>query len=127
MESYDALFAFNSQLPEEQKDLIIAKLEKKIVDLGGKTEKTEKWGHRRLPFTFSKHKQAKEGFFVLINFKGSPETPKALTNLVRVQEGVIRHMITKTKEREIPLEEEVIFPGAEKAPPQKEAESGQPQ
>jgi len=128
MEAYDVLFAMNSQLPEEQMDVIISKLEKKITDLGGKVEKTEKWGHRRLPFTFSKHKQAKEGHFVLINFKGESGTPKALVDLMRVQEGVIRQMITKTKEEEIPLEEEAIFPAAEEAAPQKEQEeSGEPQ
>jgi small subunit ribosomal protein S6 len=128
MEAYDVLFAMNSQLSEEQMEAIISKLEKKITDLGGKVEKTDKWGHRRLPFTFSKHKQAKEGYYVMINFKGEGGIPKALVDLMRVQEGIIRQMITKAKEEEIPLEEEAIFPAAEQAAPQKEQEeSGKPQ
>ncbi len=111
MAKYDAICVLSPGLAEEKIDALILKFEKKIKDGGGEVEKTEKWGMRKLQFVFKKHKGFKDGFFLLIKFSGEGKSVSALRDIFRIQEEVIRHIITCVVEEVIPgAEEAVVFP-----------------
>jgi small subunit ribosomal protein S6 len=109
MVNYDAIFVLAPGLPEEKTDSLLAKFEKKIKDNGGEIQKTEKWGLKRLNFEFKKHKGIREGFYVLLKFAGSGKAVLALRDTLRLQEEVIRQIITCAEEETAP-EEAVVFP-----------------
>ena len=121
MVNYDAIFVLIPGLPEEKIDSLIARFEKKLKDNGGEAQKTEKWGIKRLNFEFKKHKGIKEGFYVLMTFQGGGKAISALRDALRLQEEVIRHIITRAMEAPI-SEEAVVFPEMTAEQP-----SGQPQ
>src|SRR5258708_12734405 len=71
---YDLIFICRPATPEEEVNKIVATLEHSTGEHGGKIEKTERWGTRRLAYRVAKHR---EGFFVYMLLKS---TQAALIN-----------------------------------------------
>jgi len=110
MKNYEALFALIPNLTEEKVGNLLSRFEKRVKDYGGELIKYEKWGNKKLPFTFQKHKTLKEAFYLLMVFKGTGETVNALRDAFRIQEEVVRYLIVRAEEAELPLIEEPILP-----------------
>ena len=55
-------------------------------------KKVDFWGKRKLAYEIAK---VNEGYYTLINFTASPELPKELDRVLRITDGIIRHMIVK--------------------------------
>ena len=105
MKNYEAVCVLNPQLEEEKIDSIIDKLEKKIKSAGGEVEKVSRWGKKKLAFEFKKFKGLEEGYYFLINFKGGKEINQELERLLKITEGVIRHLIVVAPEAQPPVKE----------------------
>lgn len=101
MNSYDAICIFDPRIKEEKLGAILSKFEKVIKEGGGEVEKMDKWGLKKLAFTFKKTKGLKEGYYILINFKGSAKITLELQNILRVTEDVIRFIITRATAKEL--------------------------
>ncbi|MBI5699132.1 30S ribosomal protein S6 [Candidatus Saganbacteria bacterium] len=111
MTDYEAIIVLTPALGDDKIDALLSRFEKKIKDGGGELGSIEKWGRKRLNFIFQKHKNLKEGFFVLLNFKGVGSTVTSLRDAFRVQEEVVRHQIARATAREsAPAPAEVVFP-----------------
>ena len=95
MNSYDCICVFDPKTKEDKLNTILSKFEKIIKDGKGDVAKVDKWGIRRLSFRFKKGKNVSEGYYVLINFKGSSKAVLELQNLIRVTEDIIRFIITR--------------------------------
>jgi small subunit ribosomal protein S6 len=124
MANYDAIFVLAPGLSEEKVDSLLAKFEKKIKDNGGEITRTEKWGQKRLNYEFKRYKGVKEGFYILMTFTGEGKTVSVLRETLRLQEEVMRQIITCVKEEAPAAAEEaaVVFPEISQEQP-----SGQPQ
>ncbi|OGC03340.1 30S ribosomal protein S6 [candidate division WOR-1 bacterium RIFOXYA12_FULL_43_27] len=107
MKDYEALCILNPTLSEEKIDTIISRLEKRITDHQGEIVKVTKQGVKKLAFTFSRYKKLKDGFFLLVEFKGIGTTPEALISLLRIQEEVLRHIVV-AKEAGTELEAQIV-------------------
>ena len=114
---YDLIFICRPATPEEEIGKIITTLETSATELGGKIEKTEKWGTRRLAYRVAKHR---EGFFVYMVVRSSNgDIIKELErrwSLARPAENeetfaVLRHAIGQAASA--PLSVFSIFPAAE--------------
>ena len=125
MSNYDAICIFSPFTADDKIEALLAKFEKRIKDQTGEVLKVEKWGTRKLPFTLSRHKKLKEGYYVLINFSGSGATVTSLRDAFRVQEEIVRHMITQSEKVEAPAAEPA-FPEAQLIEPAPAEEHGQP-
>jgi len=125
MGTYDAVCIFSPLTAEDKIDALLNKFEKRIKDQAGEVLKVEKWGIRKLPFTLSRHKKLKEGYYVLIVFSGSGATVTALRDIFRVQEEIVRHLITQAGKVEAPAVEPA-FPEAQLIEPAPAEEHGQP-
>ncbi|HTY13619.1 MAG TPA: 30S ribosomal protein S6 [Candidatus Omnitrophota bacterium] len=110
MANYDAIIALVPSLNEEKVDGLVSRFEKRIKDNGGEVQKVEKWGMKRLNYEFKNHKGIKDGFYILIAFSGSGKAVTALRDTLRLQEEVIRQMITRAEEEAPAAEEAVVFP-----------------
>ncbi|MBU0573474.1 MAG: 30S ribosomal protein S6 [Candidatus Margulisbacteria bacterium] len=117
MHSYDALIVFHPQTTEEKRLAILKRFEKRITDGGGAIEKTDNWGLKRLNFRFQKHKNLREAFYVLLVFKGEGKTANLLRSALRLQEDVVRFMITRTILKAAAEPEEISFPAAPEEKP----------
>lgn len=111
MTDYEAIIVLTPALGDDKIDSLLSRFEKKITDNGGEMGSVEKWGRKKLNFIFQKHKNLKEGFFVLLNFKGVGNTVNSLRDAFRVQEEVVRHQIARATAREsAEAKAEVVFP-----------------
>ncbi len=58
---YDLIFICRPTTPEEEITKVIATLEHACAEKGGKVEKLEKWGTRKMAYRVAKHR---EGYYV---------------------------------------------------------------
>ncbi len=94
MKDYELTCILDARLPQEKVDVIIDKLEKKISSSGGQIEKVDRWGNKKLPYTFQRFKEVKEGYYFMIRFRAGGDFNKELTRQLKMTEGVIRYLIT---------------------------------
>ena len=68
-----------------------------VQRMGGRVEKTENWGRRKLAYEIGHHK---EGTYVLEVINGSGELMKEIDRRLKVIDYVIRHLIVRVDEDE---------------------------
>jgi len=93
---YDLVFICRPDTPEEEVNKIVTTLEHVVAERGGKVEKLEKWGTRKLAYRVSKHR---EGFYVYLMLRGSQgEMIKELERRLKVSDPVIKYMTVRLDE-----------------------------
>lgn len=93
MRKYEAVFIF---LPsEEEKRVQVLDRFKGIIEAGGAIQNIDEWGNRKLAYLID---DIGEGYYVLVNFEGTPETIKELDRVARISDSIMRHMIIREDE-----------------------------
>src|SRR5437764_5676763 len=95
MRNYEVMFIVNPNAAEEDIDKINAQLEGIITSGGGKIEKIEKMGKRRLAYEVDKHR---EGFYVLFVTTANGDIIKECERRLRVMDQVIKYITVRTDE-----------------------------
>src|ERR1043165_4045528 len=95
MRKYELIFIVRPDAPEEEADKLIAQMEGVVTTAGGKLEKVDKMGRRRLAYHVGRYR---EGFYVLFTFEGSGETVKEFERRLRVTDSVIKFLTVRTDE-----------------------------
>ena len=101
MRSYEIMFIVNPNTPEEEVDKINSQLEGIITSGGGKVEKMEKMGKRRLAYEVDKHR---EGYYVLFVIAANGDIVKECERRLRVIDAVIKYISVRTDEESRRLE-----------------------
>ena len=93
---YDLIFICRPATPEDEINKIVTTLEHSTAEHGGKIEKTERWGTRRLAYRGAKHR---EGFFVYMVIKSSQsDLIKELERRLKVSDAVIKYQTIRLDE-----------------------------
>jgi small subunit ribosomal protein S6 len=93
---YDLIFICLPTTPEEEVAKIIATLEQVIADRGGKVEKIDKWGIRKMAYRVAKQR---EGYYVVMSLRGAqPDLIKELERRLKVSDAVIKYMTVRLDE-----------------------------
>jgi small subunit ribosomal protein S6 len=93
---YDLIFICMPTTPEEEIAKIVATLEQTATERGGKVEKLEKWGTRKLAYRVSKQR---EGYFVYLSLRATQgELIKELERRLKVSDAVIKYMTIRLDE-----------------------------
>jgi len=95
MRNYEIIFIVRPDVPEEDVDKLIAQMEGVVAGAGGKLEKVEKLGRRRLAYRV--HKQ-REGLYVLFRLQGSGDTVKEFERRLKVIDTVIKYLSVRIDE-----------------------------
>jgi len=103
--SYELTLIFDPNLGEENISAILTKIEDKIKSLGGKIQKTDKWGTRRLASMMRNARKLTQGYYVLIFFKAETSLPAPLKAYLKVTENLLRYVIIRAEEK-APVEKE---------------------
>ena len=91
MRKYEVVFIVKP-LQEEAINSVVEKFSKLIVANGGKIDKEDRWGKKRLAYEI---KDEVEGYYVLFNFTSSAEFPAELDRIYKITDGIIRSLIVK--------------------------------
>jgi small subunit ribosomal protein S6 len=95
MRSYEIMFIVNPNASEEEIDKINGQVEGIITSGGGKIEKIEKMGKRRLAYEIDKHR---EGHYVLFVIAANGDIVKECERRLRVMDAVIKYLTVRTDE-----------------------------
>ena len=94
---YELVYVASPEATDDQVSELHAQIDGVVQRMGGRVEKTENWGRRRLAYEIGHHK---EGTYVLEVIYGSGELMKELDRRLKVIDHVIRHLIVRVDQDE---------------------------
>jgi small subunit ribosomal protein S6 len=93
---YDLIFICRPDTPDAEIDKLIATLEHAATEKGGKIEKTEKWGRKRMAYYV---RRLREGYYVYMEVRSSHgEVVKELERRLKVSDAVIKYLTVRLDE-----------------------------
>lgn len=92
MNAYEVMFILSPDLDEEGVEAGVTRFSELITNAGGEVVQLERMGRRRLAYEINK---VTEGYYVLIDFKGSSEVAQELDRVMKITDSVIRYMILR--------------------------------
>jgi small subunit ribosomal protein S6 len=95
MRNYEIIFIVRPDATEEDVDKLISQMEGVATGAGGKIEKVEKMGRRRLAYRVAKQR---EGIYILFRVQGSGDTVKEFERRLKVMDTVIKYMTVRIDE-----------------------------
>jgi small subunit ribosomal protein S6 len=93
---YDLIFIVRPATPEDEVKKVLSGIEHTCAEKGGKIEKTEHWGTRKLAYRVAKHR---EGIYVYQQIRTAHhELIAELERRLRVQDVVIKYLTVRLDE-----------------------------
>jgi small subunit ribosomal protein S6 len=90
--NYECMVILEPALENEAIDNLIARFTGLVDKNGGKIEEVNKWGKRRFAYQIGHNT---EGFYAVMNFLGINDTINELDRVMKITDGVVRHMIIR--------------------------------
>ncbi|MFI5183133.1 MAG: 30S ribosomal protein S6 [Vicinamibacteria bacterium] len=118
--TYEILFIADPNLGEPEVDALTALIQGYVEKVGGRIQKVEKWGKKRLAYLIGKHR---EGSYVLIVAEGPAALVREVERRIRVTEGVVKFMTVRVDEELRKAGTRKARRGEDRRPPQARAES----
>lgn len=97
MNKYEVMYILRADLEDTVLQELIARFNGIITAGGGTVDSvdTQNWGKRRLAYTID---YQNEGYYVLETFTAGPALPTELERNFKINENVIRYLITRLPE-----------------------------
>jgi small subunit ribosomal protein S6 len=92
MHKYEVMFILRTDVPEEENEKIISQMEGFAVAAGGKIEKIEKLGRRRMAYRV---RRFREGFYVLFTLEAEPQAVTELERRMKVMDSVVKFLTVR--------------------------------
>ncbi|MGB9608286.1 MAG: 30S ribosomal protein S6 [bacterium] len=86
---YELMFILDPDLSDEERENIVEKVKSEIK---GEVLHIEEWEKRKLAYKINRKT---EGYYVVITFQTRGDTLKELDQFLKLQEGILRHMIVR--------------------------------
>ena len=95
---YELVYVVSPDASDAQVAELHTQVEQITQRLGGKIDKTDNWGRRKLAYEIGPHK---EGTYVLETIDGSGELMKEIDRRLKVSDLVIRHLVVRIDEEQL--------------------------
>ena len=92
MNKYQILYIIENGIGDEEKLALVDKFSALVESLGGTVDAIDKWGTRKYAYPIN---YKKEGYYVLMKFSANAETPAEIERQMRINEHIVRKMITR--------------------------------
>ena len=96
MSPYEILLMLDPELPEERQSEIVSRTRELIERGGGSWDAHDVWGRRKLAYEID-HKT--DGAYHLLTFSAEPETLDEVSRVLKITDGVMRHLAVRRSER----------------------------
>ena len=90
--AYELLLMLDPELPDERQTEIVTRTRELIEGGGGTWSTHDAWGQRRLAYEID-HKH--DGVYHLVTFEAATETLDELSRILRITDGVMRHLAVR--------------------------------
>ena len=92
LRQYELVYVIAPDVGDDGVSGLHTQVDEIVTGGGGKIEKTDNWGRRRLAYEIDRHK---EGTYVLELFSGPGELVRELDRRLKVVDDVLRHLIVR--------------------------------
>ncbi|HET7294885.1 MAG TPA: 30S ribosomal protein S6 [Vicinamibacteria bacterium] len=89
---YEILFIADPNLGEPEVDALTATVQGYLEKEGGKVQKVEKWGKKRLAYSI---KRQRDGSYVLLVAEGQPGLVHEVERRLRVTDGILKFITVR--------------------------------
>jgi small subunit ribosomal protein S6 len=89
---YEILLLLDPELADERQTEIVARVRENIERGGGTWGADDVWGRRRLAYEIDRKP---EGVYHLLTFEAEPEALEEVSRVLKITDGVMRHMATR--------------------------------
>jgi small subunit ribosomal protein S6 len=90
--AYEILLLFDPEVPEDRQGEIVARVRELVDRSGGTWRSHDPWGRRKLAYEIQ-HKT--DGVYHLVVFESDAETLAEITRVLKITDGVMRHMAVR--------------------------------
>jgi small subunit ribosomal protein S6 len=92
MNAYEIMLLLDSELGDERQSEIVTRARELVEKRGGAWQSHDPWGRRKLAYEI-RHKD--EAFYHLLHVDCDAETLEELTRVLKITDGVVRHMAVR--------------------------------
>ena len=92
MIDYEILLMLDPDLPEERQEEIVKRTRDLVEKGGGTWAGQDAWGRRKLAYEIDKKS---DGVYHLLSFSADAETLDEISRVLKIDDGVMRHMATR--------------------------------
>ena len=92
MTTYEILLMLDPEGADAHQDDLIARVRDLVEKGGGTWRSHDAWGRRRLAYEIAKKP---EGVYHLVVFQSGPETLDEISRVLKIDDGVLRHLATR--------------------------------
>lgn len=92
MTAYEIMLLLDAELTDERQNEIVTRARQLVEQRGGSWQNHEPWGRRKLAYEI-RHKP--EAFYHLLHLDCDAETLEELTRVLKITDGVVRHMAVR--------------------------------
>ena len=110
MNKYEVMYVIDTALEDQSRSDVIARFNAIVENNGGKVERVDEWGKRRLAYSIN---YKTEGYYVLMYMSAPGDLPRELERNFKINESILRYLVTRL-EGEIPAKREPLKPYAPK-------------
>ena len=96
MRRYESVWVVNGDLPDEEVKATIDKFSRIITATEGTLVGMEEWGRKKLAY---KIRGTTRGYYVLVDYAGTPATVKELERNYRIDDRIIRFLTSKKSDK----------------------------
>ena len=96
MIDYEILLMLDPELPDERQNEIVTRVRENIERSGGSWGVHDVWGRRKLAYEID-HKA--DGVYHLLTFVAAPEALEEVSRVLKITDGVMRHLATRQTTR----------------------------
>lgn len=97
MKAYELLFFVDPAIDDESRLAANKRIENVIADHGGKVDKADNWGKRKLAYEIH---GLTDGDYTLVDFHADPASIAELDRVMRITDAIERHMIVCREDRD---------------------------
>ena len=92
MNPYEIMLLLDAELADERQSEILTRIRELVEKRGGSWQSDDAWGRRKLAYEIEKKGEA---FYYLLLFDSDAETLDELTRVLKITDGVLRHMAVR--------------------------------
>ena len=106
MNQYEVMYVLDTALEEQARNEAITRFSKLVEINGGKVERVDEWGKRRLAYAIN---YKTEGYYVLMYITAPSDLPRELERNLQIADSVLRYLVIRF-EGPIPAKREPLKP-----------------
>jgi small subunit ribosomal protein S6 len=94
MRKYEIMYIIRPSIEDEAKKALVERFNGVLTDNGAEIANVKEWGKRRLAYEIN---DFRDGFYMILNVMSNAEAINEFDRLSKINEDIIRHMITKVE------------------------------